>query len=194
MNDFLFINSWFDQKYRVKSDGRYSTFKTALNLLNQLGGKNIVETGTTRMVDDFGAGYSTVMFADYLTKYGGKIWTVDISQANIDTCKLVTKEFETVVSYHVQDSLAFLANFKEKIDLLYLDSFDYPLDGTDPTPCQEHQLKEFKLAEHLLTDSSIVLLDDNNFDNGGKTKLTKNYLISKGWTCLLDLQQSLFIR
>ncbi len=194
MNDFLFINNWFDQKYRIKSDGRYPTFKTALNLMNQLGGKNIVETGTTRMVDDYGAGYSTVMFADYLTKYGGKIWTVDISQANIDTCKLVTKEFEKVVSYHVQDSLAFLANFKEKIDLLYLDSFDYPLDGTDPTPCQEHQLKEFKLAEHLLSDSAIVLLDDNNFDNGGKTKLTKNYLVEQGWTCLIDLQQSLFIK
>lgn len=192
--DFLGINSWFDQKYRVKSDGRYPTFKLALNLFLQTKGKNIVETGTTRMVEDYGAGYSTVLFGDFLAKYGGHIWTVDISQPNIDTCKIVTEPFKSVITYVTDDSHTFLANFTQSIDLLYLDSYDYPLDGTDPGPCQQHQLKEFKLAQPWLTDQAIILLDDNNFDNGGKTKLTKDYLLREGYTCLLDLQQSIFIQ
>lgn len=193
MSNFLFINNWFDLKYKAKSDGRYPTFKLALNLFIQRGGKNILETGTTRQVEDYGAGYSTVLFGDLISTYGGHVWTIDLSQDNMDVCKLVTEPYKDNISYIVSDSHAYLALHKDPIDLLYLDSYDYPLDGTDPTPCQEHQLKEFKLAEPNLHNKTIVLLDDNNFDNGGKTKLTKAYLLEKGWTCLLDLQQSIFI-
>ncbi len=194
MKDFLFINNWFEQKYKAKSDGRYQTFKAALNLFLQNGGRNIVETGTTRMIDDYGAGYSTVIFADFLSRYGGYLWTVDLSPVNMDICRIVTEPYKHLISYEVSDSLVFLRNFETVIDLLYLDSYDYPLDGSDPFPCQNHQLTEFKLAERNLTDKTIVLLDDNTFDNGGKTKLTKDYLIERGWRCVLDSQQSLFIR
>jgi hypothetical protein len=168
MDDFLFINNWFEQKYKVKSDGRYITFKTALNLFKQTGGENIVETGTTRMVEDYGAGYSTVLFGDFISHYGGHLWTVDINRDNMDVCRLITAPIQKFISYEISDSHQFLKTFNHKIDLLYLDSFDYPLDGSDPKPCQEHQLIEFGLAEKNLTDQSIVLLDDNSFDNGGK--------------------------
>lgn len=199
MKDFLFINNWFDQKYKVKSDGRYPTFKLALNLLLQTAmkygsGMNILETGTTRMVDDFGAGYSTVLFGDFVSHYGGHVWTVDIEPRNMDVCRVVTLPYQDKISYVVDDSHHYLSDFKDRINLLYLDSYDYPLDGSDPTPCQQHQLKEFKLAEENLDERAIVLLDDNNFDNGGKTKLTKDYLLEKDWRCLLDLQQSIWFK
>jgi len=194
MNNFLYVDSWFEKKYKDKSDSRYFTFKVALNLFLQANGKNIVETGTTRMKDDWGAGYSTFLFAVVAKAFNKHIWTVDISAANIEVCREVTKDYLDYITYEVSDSILFLQNFKEPIDLLYLDSVDFPLDGSDPFPCQQHQLNEFKTIESRLSENCVVLLDDNHFATGGKTKLTKDYLREKGWRCVLDYQQSLFIR
>jgi len=51
-----------------------------------------------------------------------------------------------------------------------------------------------KLAEKNFNDKTVVLLDDNNFLDGGKTKLAKIYLKEHGWRCVLDYQQSLWIK
>jgi hypothetical protein len=194
IDEFLYVDSWFEDEYKNKSQDRYFTFKAALNLFLQNGGMNIVETGTTRQLNDWGAGYSTYLFGAVAALFEKHVWTVDISRENIEVCKKVTEDFCDYITYKVDDSHNFLAGFDHSIDLLYLDSVDFPLDGSDPTGCQLHQLKEFKLAESLLSDRAIVLLDDNHFLGGGKTKLTKNYLREKGWRCVLDYQQSLFIR
>jgi len=194
MKNFLFVDSWFEREFKEKSDSRYPTFKAAINLFLQSGGENIVETGTTRMLNDWGAGYSTYLFAVVAKTFGKHLWTVDIDPKNIEVCKQATKDYVDCVTYEVADSHIFLSRFSLPIDLLYLDSVDFPLDGSNPLPCQEHQLKEFQLAEKNLNDKSVVLLDDNNFPSGGKTKLTKVYLMETGWRCVLDSQQSLFIR
>ncbi len=191
--NFINVNSWFDQKYKDKSSGRYNTFKCALNLFRQSKGKTIVETGTTRMKDDWGAGSSTILFGDYLKTYGGKLYTVDIEPKNIETCKEITKEFAENIEYVVDDSIHFLQRFKDSIDLLYLDSYDFPLDGTPPDACQQHQLRELQLSLPKLNGLGIILLDDNDFPAGGKTKLSKDYLFKSGATCILDSQQSLWI-
>lgn len=193
MNDFTPVGSWFDQKYKTCLGERFPTFKLALNLYHTFGGKHIVETGTTRMEEDWGAGSSTILFGEYVTHYTGHVWTVDISPHNIDVCRKVTGD-NPQISYVVSDSLVFLSTFDKPIDLLYLDSYDFPLDGSDPIPCQEHQLKEFKLVEHLMTPYSVVLLDDNGLPGGGKTAITKPYLAEKGWVCLLDSQQSVWAK
>jgi hypothetical protein len=130
-NDFLFTGNWFEKKYRVKSDARYIGFKTALNLIHQGRRKpherlTIVETGTTRLENDWGAGMSTVLFGDYLKHYGGKLYTVDIEPRNIELCKKVTEEFKDNIEYVVGDSVEFLKKLDDRIDLLYLDSIDYP--------------------------------------------------------------------
>lgn len=194
MRNFIFVDSWFHSDYAAKSSGRYPTFRAAINLWLQNGGGNIVETGTTRLAEDWGAGYSTMIFGSVCKTFNHHLWTVDIDPRNIETCKVLTANFADILTYVVDDSHNFLKNFNEKIALLYLDSVDFPLDGSDPLPCQQHQLNEFKLAEKNLTDKSIVLLDDNDFPGGGKTRLTKNYLFNTGWRCVLDLQQSLWIK
>lgn len=70
------------------------------------------------------------------------------------------------------------------------------LHGDLITPCQQHCLKEFKAAEESgkVTDKTIVLIDDNQLPGGGKSRLVKDYLWKSGWTCVLDLQQSLWIK
>lgn len=201
MDDFLFSGNWFEKKYKDLSSGRYPTFKGALNLIHQ--GKMtpkeeliIVETGTTRFPDDWGAGMSTILFGDYLKHYGGRLYTVDISKDNIETCKKITKEFSNFIEYVVADSHEFLSNFHQKIDLLYLDSLDYPLKPEEgPVEvCQQHQLREYELAKHKLTGNwSVVLLDDNDLPEGGKCKLTKHRLLEDLFINVVDTQQSLWL-
>lgn len=128
------------------------------------------------------------------------------------------------VNFFLRDSVAYLHNLKESPSLLYLDSYDYPIfemwqtmfpGNTDRgrelleqltreelfdkfghliNPCQEHCLKEFQAIEDQLTDDSVVLIDDNDFSGGGKPGTLKPYLEEKGWVCLLDSQQTLWIR
>lgn len=200
MKDFLQVNNWFEKKYKRLSDGRYVTFKLALNLFLQQMGHTIVELGTTKHEDDWGAGMGTLLFAEVVGKYGGKIYTVDNYLPHIEACKKITAEWVDKIKYVYSDSLEFLRNFDESIggniDLLYLDTLDYPLTPVEgPVEhCQEHQLAELKLAYPKLARKAVVLLDDNNLPDGGKTKLAKEFLFERGWKLLYDAQQSLWIR
>ncbi len=107
---------------------RFYSMKKALELysVGKRGEGIILETGTTRMKDDWGAGMSTLVFGDFCKQYGGKTYTVDISPQNIDMCKEITKDYSDHIEYVVSDSLFFFTQFKSSIDLLYLDSYDYP--------------------------------------------------------------------
>lgn len=193
IDNFLEINSWFEEMFKEKSDSRFTTFRIALNLLYQMPNHNIVETGTIRLPDDYGAGYSTYIFGQFVKHYGGHIITIDIEPRNMDVCRQVTDEFHDQITYIIDDSLNTLPQITDKIDLLYLDSLDTPLTG-DATEAQEHNLKEFKLVEHLLHEKSIVLIDDNGFENGGKPFLTKKYLMEKDWKVLINAQQTVWIK
>lgn len=199
MKDFVYWGDWFSKKYRflIGEGVRYPSMKIALNLLNQRGGKVIVETGTTRARNDFGgAGMATIFFGDYAQHYDAHVWTVDILPEAINLAKELTVEYSNYITYVTDDSLHFLEIFNQPIDLLYLDSYDYPIDENEELAfeSQSHQLKEFKASEHLLHDKSIVVLDDNAWPKGGKCKLTKDYLIEKGWECLWDDFQSVWIK
>lgn len=129
--DFLFIyNDWFAKKYQKKQDGRFPTFKAALNLFLQRGGKTICETGCARQFEDFGAGLSSRLFAEVLKRYGGHLYSVDINPTNIATCAAIVADCQDVVTLVCSDSVLYLENLKEmggpeKIDLLYLDSWDF---------------------------------------------------------------------
>lgn len=61
-------------------------------------------------------------------------------------------------------------------------------------PCQKHCLTELEVAWSRLHDNSIILLDDNTLPGGGKSRLAKEKLLDEKWVCLLDDQQSLWIK
>jgi SAM-dependent methyltransferase len=201
MDDFLQWKDWWSDKYRFKiGEGvRYASMKTALNLIHQSKGTNIIETGTTRALDDMaGGGQATILFGDYALKYGKHLWTVDILPEAIELAKGLTKEYESVITYVESDSVAFLKTFPQTIDLLYLDSMDCPEydapDSLNLIASQTHQANELKAAWDKLNDNSVVLLDDNNFENGGKCKQSIAFLQEKGWRCLWNDKQSLWIK
>ena len=112
-----------------------------------------------------------------------QVYTEDIDQPGIMKSNLGMYRIQLTGNEYV---------LNEEIGLLYLDSLDY--EENLQKESQEHQLNEIEAAYPKLTQNSIILLDDNDFPNGGKTKLTKEYLLKNNWQCVLDHQQSLWIK
>jgi hypothetical protein len=196
VHDFIKVDGLFEQRYFGKEGSelrRFFTFKTAISLFLQSKILNIVETGCQRNLIDWGAGNSSLIFAETLADFPEKgfLYSVDISEKNLHVCHEVTKNFKTTNLY-LGDSINFLSKFDKDVGLLYLDSLDY--DVGIQKESQEHQLKEIMAIYPKLNDQSIILLDDNNFPNGGKTILTKQFLLENKWQCILDHQQSLWIK
>ena len=170
---------------------RQPTFLRALSRFMEKGGSTIVETGTMR--DAYG-GASTLIFGSFLCWLDhGRLWSCDLSSPNILAAQGFTKECHSRVTF-VQDlSVGFLPTFHFKIDLLYLDSMDCDPTG-DSSAAQEYQKEELLAAYSRLSPNATVLMDDNGFANGGKTKLSKAVLKERGWTCLADSTQALWGR
>ncbi len=194
MNKPTFIdNPWFWSKFH-RLDQRFHTQRIALNLLNQFATTPfILETGCIRLPDDWGAGMSTMVFGEYVKNHGGRITTVDNSEINMNVCRELTKEYADFITYVVSDSLAFLPTITDKIDFLYLDSYDCPPEG-DATAAQEHNLKEFKFCERNLNDRAVIVIDDVGFANGGKGAKTHEYLIEHGYLLVYKHQQSVWLK
>jgi len=223
-------DNWFYRKYYYSgANCRYHTFQLALNMLASL--KNppvIVETGCQRLEEDLGAGMSTSIWAEFCARNGGKLYTIELSQQNLDVCKRCTTAWAEHVEYFQSDSAGWLQNASGvTADLLYLDSLDYDYGGllnlyggqediaaamkaVDQVslteilakhsniilPAQEHCLNELKaaFASGLAHERTIIMIDDNQLPGGGKSRLAKDHLAALDWKCLLDFQQSLWVR
>lgn len=219
---------WFKNKYWYDgANNRFSTFQLSLNLLEKrFECPTIIETGCQRQKEDLGAGMSTSIFAEYIHRNNGNLIVVDLIQRHLDVATKCVESWPNVdIQFVCSDSVAFLKEYQGKCDLLYLDSYDYPIGqmwdayggrvdlpnamkivaarshdeliqefGGIIVPCQEHCLNEFKAIEGALEQDSIVLIDDNDFPGGGKPGLLKPYLEEQGWTCLLDSQQTLWVK
>ncbi|MCK4934113.1 MAG: glycosyltransferase family 2 protein [Simkaniaceae bacterium] len=182
-------NHLFNKKNPLKGrifpeDKRYSTFKKALELIEERGLQTIVETGTARhgIRDYIGNGGSTVIFADWAYHHeGSKFYSVDINPACIlEASKAVgNNPSATLVC---SDSLDFLQHFRSQIDFIYLDSLDF--EYWHPEISQKHHLEEIKCAYDKLGPNSVVMIDDCDLPFGGKGKLVIEYLLDKGWKIL----------
>lgn len=193
-NEFLSWSSSFSH-WKMKPTQRYYTTKVALNLFLQHDGQVIVETGCQRAHEDWGAGCSTQIFGEFCAKYGKKLYTVDNNAGNLNMAKEITKDYAGSIEYHLGDSVAFLRDFSQPIDLLYLDSLDCPIDERESAlEAQKHALNELLAASNNLQPTSVVMVDDNDWKHGGKSYLVKRYLQENDWIVLLDEKQSVWIR
>jgi O-antigen chain-terminating methyltransferase len=185
------------EKYQKQLDAteriRYSTFYTAVKMLNELGKQNpiLVEIGTLRD-SSFGGGHFTYKFGEYCSRFGGELHTVDILEDAIRFSKNATHVFSDWIHYYVMDSERFFDEFDTKIDFLYLDGFD-SLPGQELMASQK-QLNELQKAFSKLSDQCIVLLDDARLPFGGKTALSSQYLQQHGFELIIDSYQQLYYR
>ena len=140
----------FLEKFNNEKNIRFSSFKKVFEIFIKRNLKIIVETGTARGKTKFffikrynwKDGMSTPMFAEYAKFINGTLHTCDISSENIENAKKFTSNFSDHIRFYIKDSLVFLKEFNNPIDLLYLDS----LDGHDPIAASGHQLNEAKIA------------------------------------------------
>lgn len=191
------FSGWLEKTFALKSEQRFWTWKCALGWYLQHGGGTIVETGCQRQTDDWGAGCSTTLFATLLKDHNiGELHSVDITADFLKLAQEVTSNLGIAdrLHFHHADGVEFLSNFSQPIHFLYLDSYDWFPNEPRLTECQQHQLRELQAAWPKLSRDAVVLLDDNNLPSGGKTRLSKEYLADQGWVCLLDWQQSVWVR
>lgn len=185
---------WFDRFNRL--GGRFHSMKSALHILSQIKEQPmIVETGCLRGDADWGAGMSSYIFGIYTDKYGGYFHSVDINPDNVKMAEFVCQGLP--VNIHTSDSVQFLQAWdKGKIDLLYLDSYDYPLDNRhqEAKISQTHQLSEIEFAWDKLADKAVILLDDIDFLSGGKSKVSEAFLRQHNALNIYRGQQSLWLK
>jgi len=184
----------FEGRY-AKLDQRFETMRFVLAYFFRLGGKVIVETGCQREKDDWGAGCSTSVFSECIQTLDSEVrlWTVDISQQAMDVCKICTMNTFPYIDYVLDDSVEFLKRFDKPIDLLYLDSYDWLPEEPILSACQQHQLKEIHAAWKNVHPKTVILLDDNGLDGGGKTKATRKFLKENDWEEIFNEYQSAWI-
>lgn len=187
---FDFRNNTFEV-YRANTHERWRTFQMAINWFVQTGGLNIVETGCIRD-KSYQDGASTRLFADLVKKViGARFWSVDIEPRHVELARSFVPPHERI-ELCVGDSIEFLKAFNNRIDLLYLDSFDY--NRGDPGPAQLHALKEMQVVFPNLSPKACVLIDDNDPVGGGKGELAKKFLAEHDFVCLMDHFQSCWVR
>jgi ADP-heptose:LPS heptosyltransferase len=140
----------------------------------------VVETGTIRAEEDWaGAGFFTYLAGACLSRLGGHLHSVEV---DVEKCKFArdwTRVFGSTVTVHEGDSVSFLQQFRERIDVLYLDSLDTTESGH-----AEHCVREFEAAATRLHDHSLLVVDDTPWDSGefiGKGSLLVPQLLKSGW-------------
>lgn len=197
--------NWLYNKYYASgSNSRYFTFQLALNILSQRENTDgsptvIIETGCQRMADDLGAGMSTSIFAEWASRHGGIVISVDNEPTHLQICEECITPWGEYTRLILSDSVEFLSSCSFSPDLLYLDSLDYPIAENAENremidAAQQHCLNEFLAIEKRLKPSCILLVDDNTLGGGGKPQLLKRHLMDTNWIMLLDHQQTLWVK
>ncbi|MDH3334610.1 MAG: class I SAM-dependent methyltransferase [Gammaproteobacteria bacterium] len=165
---------------------RRDTLREVLRLLDERGATTLLETGVARMglEKSKGDGASTIVFGLWAKQNGAHLYSVDIDpEATERAGQAVAKmDLSDSVTLVTSDSVAYLDEFTDTVDFLYLDSYDYhKTDTAIQIASQDHHLKEIKAIEGCLHEGTVILIDDCDMPNGGKGKLVIERLTAKGW-------------
>ena len=199
-----------------KPKSRYYTFKYCFDNINNNVNPVIVELGTSRsFVDgrfegcnlddvkywepnnkekwDWSAGCFTKVFSNLFPN--SDFHTVDLMKSHLTRCKIMNSD-RSNINYHTSSSEQFLNSFKNKIDLLYLDTGDM-------TPIEDTALLHLREAEiivknNLLADNGLILIDDvksvipkqyGELSDLGKAKYSIPYFLKNGYNVVMSEYQ-----
>ena len=135
----------------------YLTFKELFKQIINIKEPIILESGIASAGTN-----STYLFNEYIKKYGGKFWSVDINKQLVDAHSLNMCPATTLVC---NDSVSFFKEWvkeNKKADVIYLDSYD--LDWYNPQPAAIHGLNEYLALSPILNNGSLLLIDDTPHD------------------------------
>lgn len=174
---------------------RHLAMTKVVKLLRAKKPKVMIETGCQNSNLVHAQGVSTLMYGVLAQELGARMWSVDLSEANVETCRRQIQNLTDNVALVCKCSLEFLKEFGLPIDFLYLDSYDF-YDGVEEES-RVHCLQEIQIAWPKLSSGAVVLIDDcnvqqwfkrtlNSEDVQGKSFYAHRYLMAKGAACLLD--------
>jgi hypothetical protein len=153
----------------------------------------VVETGCVRADEDFrGAGFSTLVLGLFAASHDGELVSVDHNPNHCEFARHMVSGLQPAVKVVESDSIDWLANNSNPIDVLYLDSRD-----TDQPGCAEHALEEIQAAGQSLHARSIIAFDDTCYDNGtfvGAGSLGVPWLMQRDWHILHSGHQTILTR
>jgi hypothetical protein len=143
----------FSNKIGINKHVNYLTFKQLFKEMEGLKNPYILESG----ISSHGTN-STYLFNEYVRKYGGFFWSVDINKSLIEFHKgNMCPSTELICS----DSVEFFKKWSKTHDVanvIYLDSYD--LDFYDPIPSGNHGLAEYKALKPVIKKDTLLLIDD----------------------------------
>lgn len=174
-------------------------FIPAINYIknNNIYNPIIIEIGTQREFNNTGDGSSTTFFSWFVNTYNGEFYSIDIESDYIENGRIELKNkglLTNRVHLICDDGMRFIEKFNKKINLLYLDGWDYRGTDYEKKLSEEKHLECFMKSEKLLTDNSLILIDDviNQDTFEGKGHLLIPYLIKNNYNIILKEWQFLF--
>jgi len=169
-------------------------------LLNREQDAVMVEVGTQRDYDgNNDGGGSTHLFAWYINRYGGELYSVDENRINVDNGlrelgdrRLLGKNINLVYGNTVE----YLRSFGRSIDFMFFNSRNYRGTVSDLSAAELNVLQQFKCCEEFLADDAVILIDGvvNDVTYEGCGKLLIPYLMDKEYKLLHGTYQFLFKR
>jgi len=171
-----------DERLAIPITARTPTFHAALQAAPAR--PEIVETGTTRDPAGWHSdGCSTLVFADWVARHGGRLVSVDVDPRAVDTARGLLRGLGLPGEVVCADALAYLEQRIEPIDLAYLDSLDF--DFCFGGAAQRQALREAQRVWPRLSPGGVILLDDAELAYGGKPALARVWLGSRGAETLM---------
>jgi hypothetical protein len=154
----LYYNKEYNSYEMFSNNGiqkhiNYLTFKKLFENIMSVKEPIILESGIASAGTN-----STYLFNEYIKKYGGKFWSVDINKSLIDNNK---GNMCPATELICDDSVNFFREWSKnnnKADVIYLDSYD--LDFYNPVPSGHHGLEEYKSLIPVIKKNTLLLIDD----------------------------------
>jgi hypothetical protein len=167
-----------------KTGKRAASFAMMVNHALSIQNPLIVETGCARQENNFdGDGMSTIIFDKLVEYHGGDFYSVDINPDNVkfatSHCKNANMFCGDSVSFLYNQSKSWVAN-NRKIDVLYLDSYDFDLEN--PHPSSLHHVMELVAIMPSLKEGTLICVDDNPLcqdDKGNMVEMGKGLYVKQ---------------
>lgn len=145
--------------------GRTETVNCILNkYLPKIKDPVIVEFGMTRNPKGiWGDGHFTTIMGWYISNFSGTLYSVDIDSDVISRCSSILSSYginNSNIHLIHDDALEWVKSINFKIDILYLDAWDYPQDNKIREQSEKNHLSIFQQISPWLSDNHIIVIDD----------------------------------
>lgn len=184
----------------AKTNKRQASFQIMIDHLRTIEDPLIIETGCIRPGDQPWSsiensfkddGMSTCIFDRYINEYNGEFYSVDLTPAHVEYARSMVSDNTSIT---IDDSVHFLweagkqlNNDNQKVDLLYMDSFDWTVGNEGA--CMAHHIKELACIIRSMKPGALIAVDDNYIENGvrvGKGVYVHEFMTSIGAELIYD--------